>query len=102
AIVIIAIVLDRTTTAASARVQRHQNDLPWYRQPRRLVVAGGTVVALILTYLSHTYVWAATFPTDGVPDVGGGIISGVNTAVDWVQTNLAGVTGAIKDGVSYG
>jgi glycine betaine/proline transport system permease protein len=102
AIVIMAIVLDRTTTAASARVQRHQTDLPWYRQPRRIVVAGATVVALILTYLSHTYVWAATFPTDGVPDVGGGIISGVNTAVDWVQANLAGVTGAIKDGVSYG
>jgi glycine betaine/proline transport system permease protein len=102
AIVIMAIVLDRTTTAASNRVQRHRPDIPWYRHPRRLAVAGATVVALFLVYLSHTYVWAAAFPTAGVPDIGGGIISGVNTSVDWIQANLFGVTDGIRNVVSYG
>jgi hypothetical protein len=47
-------------------------------------------------------VWAAAFPTDGVPDIGTGIITGVNTATDWVQANLFGVTNGIRNAVSYG
>jgi glycine betaine/proline transport system permease protein len=102
AIVIMAIILDRTTTAAASRVQRHRADIPWYRQPRRIAVAAGTVVTLFLVYLSHTYLWAADFPTDGVPDIGTGIITGVNSATEWVQANLFAVTDAIRNVVSYG
>src|SRR4029453_10411770 len=38
AIVIMAIVLDRTTTAAGERVRRHRSTAAWYRQPRRIAV----------------------------------------------------------------
>jgi glycine betaine/proline transport system permease protein len=102
AIVVLAIVLDRTTTAAGARVRQHPSGRPWYRQPRRIAIAGATAVTAFCVYLSHTYVWAATFPTEGVPDVGGAIIRAANAVTTWIQANLAGVTGAIRDVVSYG
>ncbi len=68
AIVVMAIVLDRLTTAASARVQDTRTG-PSAGTGSRGVSSSpvSTVVALIVAYLSHTYVWAATFPTDAVP-----------------------------------
>ncbi|GAB2976609.1 ABC transporter permease subunit [Amycolatopsis acidiphila] len=87
AIVVMAIVLDRVTTAASAKKRR---------TPRRLVAAGG-VGAVVCAYLSFTYVWAAEFPD---VEIGSTIAKAVADATDWVQTNLAPVTGAIKDAVT--
>ncbi|MEV4514187.1 ABC transporter permease subunit [Dactylosporangium sp. NPDC049525] len=94
AIVVMAIVLDRTTTAASQRARTH-------RTGRRLAVLALTVGTVVCVYLSHTYVWAATFPGTA-PDLGGSIISAVDSATNWVQLHLAGVTGAFKDVISYG
>src|SRR6185503_9836048 len=76
AIVVMAIVLDRVTTAASARVQQRRSP-----RQRRLVVAGLTVVTLFCVYLSHTYLWAATFPTNPLPFDIGQAIMGAGDAV---------------------
>ncbi|TNC22354.1 ABC transporter permease [Amycolatopsis alkalitolerans] len=88
AIVVMAIVLDRITTAAASAKKRHT--------PRWLLAAGGAG-ALVCAYLSYTYVWAAEFPD---VEIGSAIAKAVSDATDWIQLNLAPVTNAIKDGVT--
>ncbi|MGY1500731.1 ABC transporter permease [Streptomyces sp. QTS52] len=100
AIVVMAIVLDRVTTAASGREEAARRSggrlLAWRR---RLVVAGAAVAA-VLVYLSHTYVWAAEFPGEG--GVGSSVASGADTASTWVQDNLSGLTNAFRDALTNG
>ncbi|MBD3913858.1 ABC transporter permease subunit [Nocardioides hwasunensis] len=97
-IVVMAVMLDRTTTAASERSERiargggHANPLQ-----RRIVVLGGAVVALVAVYLSRTYVSLAEFPTYGI---GRSISTAVSDFVSWITTNFGGVTGGLKDGVT--
>ena len=96
AIVVMAIVLDRVTTAAAARAERAR--VARSRGSvvtRRIVLIAGAALTIVAVYLSTTYVWAAEFPPD-VP-VGTAIAQATTTATDWVQTNLSGVTGGIKD-----
>ncbi|GIF47229.1 glycine betaine/proline transport system permease protein [Asanoa ferruginea] len=103
AIVIMAIVLDRVTTAARDRVETRYRLGPRARGRRRVLLAGlgvGTAVAL---YLSYTYVWAAYFPgpeSGGV--VGAQLATGVTDVTDWVQLHLGAVTDAIRNAISYG
>ncbi|MDQ0930739.1 ABC transporter permease [Streptomyces turgidiscabies] len=100
AIVVMAIVLDRVTTAASARAEAARRSggrlLAWRRQ----LVAAGAVVTAVLVYLSHTYVWAAEFPGEG--DVGSSVASAADTASTWVQDNLSGLTNAFRDALTNG
>lgn len=100
AIVVLAIVLDRVTTAASAREEEARRSggrlLAWRKQ---LLAAGGVVTA-VLVYLSHTYIWAAEFPGEG--DVGSSIASAADTTTTWAQDNLAGLTNAFRDAVTNG
>ncbi|MEV0209309.1 ABC transporter permease subunit [Streptomyces sp. NPDC050788] len=95
AIVVMAIVLDRVTTAASTReenARRSKNRLLKWRTP---LLGAGAVVTGVLIYLSHTYVWAADFPGDGT--VGSHIASAADSVTDWAQDNLSGLTNAIRD-----
>jgi glycine betaine/proline transport system permease protein len=99
AIVIMAIVLDRTTTAASVRSEnKRRRGVRPYDRYRLPAAAGGLVVTAVLVYLSYTYVWAAAFPT-GI-NLGNPITNGVTHASNWVQSHLSGVTGTIKDQVT--
>jgi glycine betaine/proline transport system permease protein len=102
AIVVLAIVLDRTTTAAAGRVRPHHSRRSFWRNRRRLVVLGLAIVTAGCVYLSHTYVWAASFPTDLPVDVGAAITQGVDGAIGWIQQHLSGLTGGFKDVISYG
>jgi glycine betaine/proline transport system permease protein len=100
AIVVMAIVLDRVTTAASGRAEAARRSgsrfLTW-RRP--LLVAGGVVTA-VLAYLSHTYVWAAQFPGEG--GTGSSIASAADSATNWAQDNLTGVTNAFRNAITNG
>jgi len=91
AIVVMAIVLDRVTTAASDRVQVAAPA----RRLRRLLVAGGGIAALVCCYFSYTYVWAAEFP-DGL-DVGSPLRRGADSVTNWAQDNLSTATEALKN-----
>lgn len=114
AIVVIAIVLDRVTTAASERVEAQRRvhasgGSVAYTRRRRIVLGAGGLVVLWAIWESRTYVWAALFPNkvDVGPlhfsvDLGAGIVSVVGTVVAWIQRHLAGVTSGITNGVSYG
>jgi glycine betaine/proline transport system permease protein len=100
AIVVMAIVLDRVTTAASGRAEaarRSGNRFAKWRKP--LLVAGG-VAALVTAYLSHTYVWAAEFPGEGT--TGSNIAKAADSVTTWAQDNLSGVTNTVRDSVTNG
>ncbi|WP_369141976.1 ABC transporter permease [Streptomyces sp. R44] len=100
AIVVMAIVLDRVTTAAGARevtARRSKNRLLTWRRP---LLGAGAAVTAVLVHLSHTYVWAAEFPGDG--GIGGSIARAADTVTTWVQDNLSGLTNAFRDGITNG
>ncbi|CAM5598535.1 ABC transporter permease [Streptomyces aurantiogriseus] len=100
AIVVMAIVLDRVTTAASAREEAARRSGSRFLTWRRPLLAAGGVVTAVLVYLSHTYVWAAEFPGEG--GIGSSIASTADTATTWAQDNLSGITNAFRDGITTG
>jgi glycine betaine/proline transport system permease protein len=98
-IVVMAVMLDRSTTAASERaekVARGGGDNP---RLRRIMLAAGGVSTLVAIYLSRTYVGLAEFPTYSIGDR---IAEVVNDVMDWVTSTFGGVTGAVKDGITNG
>jgi glycine betaine/proline transport system permease protein len=103
AIVVMAIVLDRVTTAASVHGEtfRRTGGGP-FGQYRRPATIGGAVLAAVLVYVSYTYVFAAQFPgsTNATQPVGQGIIDGSNSASNWCTRHLSGLTSAITNGVT--
>lgn len=100
AIVVLAIVLDRVTTAASGRADSARgSDSPLLKWRRHLLVAGG-VAALVLVYLSHTYLWAAEFPGEG--STGSTIAKAATDVTTWAQDNLSGLTNAFRDVLTNG
>ena len=96
-IVVMAIMLDRTTTAASERAEKVARGGGGNPMVRRGMIIGGAVVALVCVYLSRTYISLAEFPTYSIGDR---IANAVSDIVDWITSNLGGVTGGIKDKVT--
>ncbi|WP_350279866.1 ABC transporter permease subunit [Kribbella sp. HUAS MG21] len=94
AIVVLAIVLDRVTTAAG--------DRPWrVASVRRKVLLGlGAVGVLVAVWFSRTYVWAAEFPSD--VNVGSGIAKVTADVTLWVQDVFGGFTYGVRDVVTVG
>jgi glycine betaine/proline transport system permease protein len=96
-IVVLAVVLDRVTTAASVRAEaQREKGAAGTSRNRKLALGGGGLLALVCVYVSYTYLWAAEFPSS--PDFGAPIAKYTTKASDWCQLHLASATGAIKDG----
>ncbi|MHC5903219.1 ABC transporter permease [Streptomyces sp. S6] len=93
AIVVLAIVLDRVTTAAA---ERKRSDFRWRGQ----LIAAGAVGVAWMVYVSHTYVWAARFPGSG--QTGEKIANAADSATSWAQDNLSGLTNGFRDAVTTG
>ncbi len=107
AIVVLAILLDRTTTAFSQRAEVSRRRHPNGNRLRRPGLVAGAVVALLACYASRTYLWAAQFPTSvtlggSAHDVGLGpsIARAADDVTTWVQDHLSGLTGGLKDAVT--
>ncbi|WP_460071589.1 ABC transporter permease [Streptomyces sp. YKOK-I1] len=100
AIVVMAIVLDRVTTAASAREESARNSKNRFLKWRKQLLGAGAAVTAVLIYLSHTYLWAAEFPGEG--STGSAIASAADTATTWAQDNLSGLTNAFRDAITNG
>ncbi|MQA79488.1 MAG: ABC transporter permease subunit [Streptosporangiales bacterium] len=108
AIVVIAIVLDRVTTAASRRTERVRRADASHLRRRRVILGVGAAAVIWAIWQSRTYLWSARFPSevDVGPvrfslDLGTGIVNVTTAVVTWIQENLAGVTTAVKDAVTY-
>jgi glycine betaine/proline transport system permease protein len=98
AIVIMAIVLDRTTTAASERAEVATRGGSENPKRRRIGLIAGGVVALVCVYLSRMYLQLAEFPSQ--PDLGTPLAAGVTAFTEWLVSGISGVTGAIANLVS--
>jgi glycine betaine/proline transport system permease protein len=98
AIVVLAIVLDRVTTAAEDRPTRTPS------RRRRLLVTAGGVVALVTVWLSRTYVWAADFPEVklGSRGLGSHLGAAADEVTTWVQDTVGGFTFGVRDVVTNG
>lgn len=95
-IVVVAVMLDRTTTAASEygeRAARGGVDL----KRRRIVLAAAAAPVLVCLYLSRTYPWAAEFAeTSGRDRLAGA----VNTFFAWFTDTFRDLTQGFKDLIS--
>ncbi|WP_408056187.1 ABC transporter permease [Streptomyces ureilyticus] len=100
AIVVLAIVLDRVTTAASTREEAARGSKNRFLTWRRPLLAAGAVVTAVLVYMSNTYLWAAEFPGEG--RTGSTISSTADSVTTWVQDNLSGLTNAFRDALTNG
>ncbi|BAS12476.1 glycine betaine/carnitine transport permease protein GbuB [Arthrobacter sp. Hiyo8] len=108
AIVLMAIMLDRTTTRASersgieARMQRGsgvgQTGTFGGRQMRRTTIIASAVVAAVAIYLSHIYLALSKFPAS--PDLGTPLAKAVSAATDWTVGTFSGFTEWLKDTVT--
>ncbi len=98
-IVVMAVMLDRTTTAASERAEKVARGQGGDPRLRRILLAAGGIGSLVAVYLSRTYKGLAEFP---VYEHGGRLAQRVNDVTDWVTDTFGGVTEAFKDAVSYG
>ncbi len=96
-IVVMAVMLDRATTAASERTEKVARGEGTDPRVRRVLLVGGGVAALVAVYLSRVYVGLAEFPTYSFGDTAA---AGVSAAVDWFTSTFGGVTGGLKDAVT--
>ena len=95
AIVIMAIMLDRVTTAASVRTERTARSGSDNVRRRRLVLVGGGVLTSVAVWLSNTQVWANQFPTG--PDLGAPISDAVDRVSAWLRSDLSELTTSIQE-----
>ena len=97
AIVIMAIVLDRMTTAASVRTEKvRRTGGTANPRRRRLVVIGSIVVAAIAIYQGRTFLWANTFSDDWTRPV----TEPVNTFSAWIELHFFTATNWIFNTVT--
>ncbi|MBA3989759.1 MAG: ABC transporter permease subunit [Propionibacteriales bacterium] len=95
AIVIMAIMLDRTTTAASTRSDRVARGDRDTGRVRTVALVAGTVVTLAAVYLSNSYTWANQFP-EGV-NIGDPISTKVDDLADWLRSDLSAITTGVQE-----
>lgn len=101
AIVIMAVVLDRSTTAAAAKVQNVSDSKK--SKTRRMTRGAkwfGVFATLIAIYLSNVYLWASQFPGAGA--LGAKVASLADSSTGWIQLHLVTVTNGLTDIFSYG
>ncbi len=97
-IVILAIMLDRVTTAAGERSELAVRSAVDPRI-RRYTLLGLLVPVAVAIYLSRTYTRYAEFPEGS--DLGGKLEDRVNTISDWSIDHFSSLTEGFKDFVSF-
>lgn len=98
-IVVLAIMLDRTTTAASERNELVARAGGANRNRRRIAVGVLALVTVVCVYLSRLRLDLAEFPSS--PDLGRPTADFVSSLTESVVSVIDGVTNAFKDVVSY-
>lgn len=99
-IVAIAIMLDRTTTAASERGERQSRGEGFNARTQRFVLLGGLVAVAIAIYLSRTYLSLAQFPAS--LDAGTELAKWINDVTNTIVNGVDTFTIAFKNIISYG
>ena len=99
AIVLLAIMFDRVTTAASVRAETAVRTGQSRRTQRRILLVVGLIATIAAVYVSQYYVWAAQAPTTW-PNWGQGISDFGNTVSSWLQDHLSVITVSFRDGIT--
>ncbi len=98
AVVFIAIMLDRSTSAAAKTKQTFVPPSKKEIQQRRMSIAGMGIFAIVCIWLSRNVLWAAIWPKQ--LDVSEIVVSNTNTVTDWTTDNLRFITVSFKDFIS--
>jgi glycine betaine/proline transport system permease protein len=98
-IVLMGIMLDRTTTAASERAERVARGGGEDPRRRRMLLAGLLVPVAVAVWYSRYAIDAAVFPSN---DLARRVAGRANTWMESVTSALDGVAGSFKDLVTYG
>ena len=95
-IVLMAIMLDRVTTAASEHGEKlRRNQAQDMAARRNLFLLMGAVVTIACVYMSRHYVFAAK-PWES--SLGDKLSEAVQTGIDWISDNWSGATSSVSDG----
>jgi glycine betaine/proline transport system permease protein len=94
-IVLMAIMLDRTTTAASEHAEKVARLGTRNVRTHRIVLAVAAAVALVLVWVSRQYLTYAQFPTS--PDLGTPIQHKVDDIVGWMSVHLYTLTNGVQN-----
>ena len=100
AVVFLAIMLDRATTAAVARTGTFVHESGRARTRRRIGLGAAFVAMVVAIVLSRYELWAAVFPPNLV--MGDTIASATSAASEWITTNLYFLTTGFREFVTVG
>jgi glycine betaine/proline transport system permease protein len=98
AVVFIAIMLDRSTSAAAKTKQTFIPPSKKEIQQRRISIGGMGIFSIVCIWLSRNVLWAAIWPKQ--LDVSEIVANATNTATDWTTNNLRFITVSFKDFIS--
>jgi glycine betaine/proline transport system permease protein len=99
AVVFLAILMDRSTSAAAKRQASFIPPSPESIKKRRITVLISGLLAIISVYLSRTLLWAAIWPNE--ISIAKEVEVFTNNATKWTLDNLYFLTVGFKDLISY-
>jgi glycine betaine/proline transport system permease protein len=98
AVVFVAILLDRSTSAAATKQMSFIPPTAAQIKRKRIKLYIATAVTLVSIYLSRTFLWAAVWPES--INLSEKVSHATNTATEWITTNLYIFTVGFKDFIS--
>jgi glycine betaine/proline transport system permease protein len=98
AVVFVAILLDRSTSAAATKQTSFIPPTAAQIKRKRIKLYIATAVTIVSIYLSRTFLWAAVWPER--IDLSEKVSHATNIATEWITTNLYIFTVGFKDFIS--
>ena len=98
AVVFVAILLDRSTSAAATKQISFIPPTAAQIKRKRIKLYIATAVTVVSIYLSRTFLWAAVWPES--INLSEKVSHATNTATEWITTNLYIFTVGFKDFIS--
>jgi glycine betaine/proline transport system permease protein len=98
AVVFVAILLDRSTSAAATKQMSFIPPTAAQIKRKRIKLYIATAVTIVSIYLSRTFLWAAVWPES--INLSEKVSHATNTATEWITTNLYIFTVGFKDFIS--
>jgi len=99
AVVFLAILLDRSTSAAAKRQDSFIPATEKQIKVKRITLIAGGVLAAVSVFLSRTMLWAAVWPKEIT--IAPQVAKVTNDATAWILENLTIFTVGFKDFISY-
>lgn len=100
AVVFLAILMDRSTSAAAKKQTSFIPPTAKEIKVKRLTLLGSGALAIAAVFISRTVLWAAVWPKE--IDVAPQVERVANNATNWILDNLYIFTVGFKDFISYG